>query len=58
MENLDYGININDVPINNIRYTNDTVIISDNEEDLQLILNWVNNAEKGSVLKINRLKSP
>lgn len=47
------GIKINGIPINNIRYADDTVILADNANDLQILLNQVTEASKSLGLKIN-----
>ena len=36
IEDLDLGVKINGVPVSTIKYADDTVILSENNEDLQL----------------------
>nr|CAH7735352.1 unnamed protein product [Callosobruchus chinensis] len=51
------GIIDNGIPINNIRYADDTAIIADNANDLQTLLNSVNEASQQRSLKINTNKT-
>nr|CAH7716432.1 unnamed protein product [Callosobruchus chinensis]CAH7751816.1 unnamed protein product [Callosobruchus chinensis] len=51
------GIIVNGIPINNIRYADDTAIIADNANDLQTLLNSVNEASQQRGLKINTNKT-
>ena len=51
------GITIGGVNINNIRYADDTVIIADSAEKLQLLLNTVNRESELMGLKINIKKT-
>lgn len=51
------GIKVNGIPINNIRYADDTVILADTADDLQSLLNAVNDASNALGLKINAAKT-
>lgn len=50
-------IKITDVPVNNPRYTDDTVVLAGNIEDLQTMLIRVNTKGHQFGLKINRKKT-
>lgn len=52
-----FGIRINGIPINNIRYADDTVILADSAQDLQSLLNQVNEESQRLGLKINITKT-
>lgn len=51
------GLKINGIPINNIRYADDTVILADNANDLQILLNKVNSESQRLGLNINTTKT-
>ena len=51
------GIKVNGIPINNIRYADDTAIIADNANDMQTLINAVNEASQRIGLKINTNKT-
>lgn len=57
LEECDKGIKINGVPISNLRYADDTVLLADNVEDLQTMLNRVTTIGNQAGLKINRNKT-
>lgn len=52
------GIKINEMPINNLRYADETVIITDNIEELQEIVNNLNRVVEEVGLSINILYDP
>ncbi|XP_071653567.1 uncharacterized protein [Temnothorax longispinosus] len=47
------GIKVNGIPINNLRYADDTAILAENIQDLQTILNAINKVGKEYGLNIN-----
>jgi len=51
------GIKVNGIPINNIRYADDTVIIADSAPDLPTLLDKVNEESQRLSLKINNRKT-
>lgn len=51
------GIKINGIPVNNIRYADDTAVLADNANDLQTLLNQVNEASERLGLRINISKT-
>lgn len=51
------GIRVNGIPINNIRYADDTVILADNADDLQALLHMVQEKSEHLGLKINSKKT-
>nr|CAH7733485.1 unnamed protein product [Callosobruchus chinensis] len=51
------GITANGIPINNIRYADDTAIIAENANDLQTLLNSVNEASQQRGLNVNTNKT-
>lgn len=53
LEDNPMGIKINGIPINNLRYADDTAILADNIEDLQAIINAINAKGKEFGLNIN-----
>ena len=55
--NTNKGIQIGGTTINNFRYTDDTVLMAETEEDLQEILNEVNRIGKTFDMKINAKKT-
>lgn len=57
LEELEMGIKINGVWINNIRYADDTVLIADNIEDLQELVNKIGEQSKSMGLNINIQKT-
>ncbi|XP_072386768.1 putative uncharacterized transposon-derived protein F52C9.6 isoform X1 [Diabrotica undecimpunctata] len=57
LEDTELGIKVNGIPISNLRYADDTVIITDKLEDQQLLLDRVNSVGKKYGLKINILKT-
>ena len=50
-------VTVGGVNINNLKYADDTVILSDIEENLQAILNEVNEAGKKFNMKMNAKKT-
>lgn len=52
------GININDVTVNNLRYADDTVILTRTHDNLQTLLNRIITVseEYGRSLKSNKVK--
>lgn len=57
LEGYDYGIKVNGYPLNNIRYADDTAILTDNEHEMQLLIDRINNVGKSYGLKINATKT-
>lgn len=57
LENIEKGIRVNLIWINNIRYADDTVLIADNMNDLQYLINVVGEHSKRMGLKINTKKT-
>lgn len=53
----DIGIKINGLPINNLRYADDTVIMAESIGELQLLLNSVMSASREMGLNINTAKT-
>lgn len=53
LEDTKLGIKENGIPINNIGYDDDTIIITDKIEDQQLLLNTVDSIGRKYDLKIN-----
>ena len=53
ISNSPIGIKVNGIPINNIRYADDTAILADNANDLQTLLDQVNEESERLGLKIN-----
>lgn len=51
------GIKIGGIPINNLRYADDTVLLAENEEDLQDIVNEINQVGLTYGMKINAKKT-
>lgn len=47
------GISVNGVPISNIRYADDTVLLGESAEDLQWLLNKINEVSNENGLKMN-----
>ena len=58
LENIRKGIKINGIPINNLRYADDTAILAENIENLQLLVSTVNQAttEYGYTINIGKTK--
>jgi len=44
------GIKVNDIPINNLRYADDAMILAKNNQELQTILNATNEIGRNIVL--------
>lgn len=57
LEETDIGIKINGLPINNLRYADDTLVMAENIEDLQKLLTMVNRASEEMGLNINVSKT-
>ena len=51
------GIRVGGHNINNLRYADDTVLISENEKDLQQLLNIVESKSKEKGLELNSKKN-
>lgn len=51
------GININGKRLNNLRYADDTVLLAENEHELQTLINCVNNCSNRFGLNINKRKT-
>ncbi|KAK9411278.1 hypothetical protein NXF25_002453 [Crotalus adamanteus] len=57
LENIDAGIKVNGVWINNLRYADDTVLLANKHEDLQLLINRVTEISGKYGLKLNTSKT-
>lgn len=57
LESETRGIKVNGIPINNIRYADDTAILANNLEDLQILLNKLNECGEQFGLHINVAKT-
>lgn len=57
LEDMEVGIKVNGVWINNLRYADDTVLIADNMTDLQQLVNKVGERSKSMGLNINTKKT-
>lgn len=57
LENVEAGIKINGIILNNLRYADDTVIMASSAEELQLILDRINDVGKRNGLIINIKKT-
>lgn len=57
LEGEEKGVRINEKPVNNIRYADDTVLIAETLEDLQCILNKVVAASEENGLTLNVKKT-
>ena len=57
LEDVEMGVKVNGVWINNIRYADDTVLIADNIHDLQQLVNKVGEQSKAMGLNINIKKT-
>lgn len=57
LENVEEGIKVNGININNIRYADDTVLLASSEQGLQKLFNRVITASEKSKLKINNKKT-
>ena len=59
MRNLeeDPGLKVGGKMINNIRYADDTVLIAENERDLQNLVNILETESKGKGLELNSRKT-
>lgn len=53
ISDLDLGIKVNGKQINNLKYADDTVILAENVEDLQLFLNRISQSSHEAGLSIN-----
>ena len=57
LEHANEGIKINGKPLSNIRYADDTAVLADSAEDLQLLLNRLTREENDLGMKINTTKT-
>jgi Reverse transcriptase (RNA-dependent DNA polymerase). len=57
LEHANEGIKINGKPLSNIRYADDTAVLADSAEDLQLLLNRLMREENDLGMKINTTKT-
>ncbi|XP_072751038.1 uncharacterized protein [Anoplolepis gracilipes] len=57
INDLDLGIKVNGVRINTLKYADDTVIVAENVEDLQLLLNKISITGREAGLNINADKT-
>jgi len=58
LENEESGIQVNGIPLNNLRYADDTVLLAENISDLQNMLNNVitSSREYGLTLNVKKTK--
>ena len=57
LEDVEMGVKVNGVWINNIRYADDTILITDNIHDLQQLVNKVGEQSRSMGLNINTKKT-
>ena len=57
LEEMEIGIKVNGVWVNNIRYADDTMLIADNVQDLQRLVNIVGEHSRAAGLNINTKKT-
>ena len=55
--NIEAGININEVTLSNLRFTDDIILFAESEEKLNDMLEDLNNDGKGDRVKLNKKKT-